>query len=381
MSKSKNIPENSTTSDDRLIAIDIMRGIVIVLMAFDHASGVFNSGRYVTDSAAFYSAGSVIPATQFLARWITHLCAPTFLFLAGWSLSLSIRAKKEAGVSDGYIDRFLLKRGLFILFLDPIWMSIGFGYGIVFQVLYAIGGSLCCMILLRRLKLPSIWALGLFLILFSEALAGLATQFGTIKSPGIFTALLVTGGRIGSWAYVLYPLLPWLGYMALGWGTGQLLIAGQIKHPAILFMKVGFITLFFYIIVRGLNGYGNMLLYRDDGSLLQWLHVSKYPPSLSFAALELGIMFVCLAMLFAYNRYGPSQIWNSLTIFGQTPLLFYILHVHALSAAAWLMDLKKKGGLFETLLATLAVLLLLYPVCRWYRRLKISHQYPLLRYL
>ena len=381
MSKFIGIPENSATSDDRLIAIDIMRGIVIVLMAFDHASGVFNAGRYVTDSAAFYSAGSVIPAHQFLARWITHLCAPTFLFLAGWSLSLSIRAKKKAGESDGYIDIFLLKRGLLILFLDPIWMSIGFGYGIVFQVLYAIGGSLCCMILLRRLKRHSIWVLGLFLILFSEALVGVATQLGTIKYPGIFAAFLVTGGRIGSWAYVLYPLLPWLGYMALGWGTGQLLIAGQIKHPAILFMKMGFMTLFIYIIVRGLNGYGNMLLYRDDVSLLQWLHVSKYPPSLSFATLELGIMFVCLSMLFAYNKYKPPQIWNPLTVYGQTPLFFYILHVHLLSAAAWLLDLKKKGGLSETLLATLAVLIFLYPACWWYRRLKISHKHPLLKYL
>jgi hypothetical protein len=102
---------------------------------------------------------------------------------------------------------------------------------------------------------------------------------------------------------------------------------------------------------------------------------------LSFAALELGIMFLCLALLFACNKYRPTQTWNPLTVYGQTPLFFYILHVHLLSGAAWLSNLQKKGGLFETLLATLAVLLFLYPACVWYRRLKLSRKHPLLRYI
>lgn len=366
---------------DRLIALDVMRGIVIVLMAFDHASGVFNAGRYVTDSAAFYHTGSTIPAAQFLVRWVTHLCAPTFLFLAGWSLSLSIGRRQAEGEPGGRIDLYLLKRGLFILLLDPLWMSIGFGHGIVFQVLYAIGGSLCSMILLRRLEIRALLAAGLILILFSEALAGLAVQFDSKESPGIIAAFLVTGGRIGSWAYVLYPLLPWLGYMVLGWGIGRLVADRRVTRPAILFGRIGLSALTVFIVVRGLNGYGNMLLYRDSGSLLQWLHVSKYPPSLSFAALELGIMFLCLAALFAFYRNKTANIWNPLTVYGQTPLFFYILHVHFLAAAAWLISLQGKGGLSETLWATLAVLLFLYPACRWYRTLKLSRKHSLLRYL
>ena len=366
---------------DRLVALDVMRGIVIVLMAFDHASGVFNAGRYVTDSAAFYHSGSTIPAAQFLFRWMTHLCAPTFLFLAGWSLSLSIGRRETEGEPGARIDLYLLKRGLFILLLDPLWMSIGFGHGIVFQVLYAIGGSLCCMIFLRRLELRALLAASLILILFSEALAGLAIQFGSKESPGILAAFLVTGGRIGSWAYVLYPLLPWLGYMVLGWGIGRWVADRPVTRPAILFGRIGLSALTVFIVVRGLNGYGNMLLYRDDGSLLQWLHVSKYPPSLSFAALELGIMFLCLSALFAFYRNKTVNIWNPLTVYGQTPLFFYILHVHLLAAAAWLISLQGKGGLTETLWATLAISLILYPACRWYRKLKLSRKYSLLRYL
>ena len=160
-----------------------MRGIVIVLMAFDHASEMFNAGRYVTDAIAFYKPGSVIPAAQFLVRWMTHLCAPTFLFLAGWSLSLSVGRQKTAGVPDRRIDIFMLKRGLFIMLLDPLWMSIGFGHGVVFQVLYAIGGSLCCMIFLRRLGIRVLLTVALILMVFGESLAGLATVSTRDKTP------------------------------------------------------------------------------------------------------------------------------------------------------------------------------------------------------
>ncbi len=118
-----------------------------------------------------------------------------------------------------------------------------------------------------------------------------------------------------------------------------------------------------------------------DGSLLQWLHVSKYPPSLSFAALELGIMFLCLAVLLAFYRNKTANYRNPLTVYGQTPLFFYILHVHLLAAAAWSLDLMRKGGLTETLWATLALLLVLYPACRWYRKLKMSRKHSILRYV
>jgi uncharacterized membrane protein len=365
----------------RLAAIDVMRGIVIVLMAFDHASGMFNAGRYVTDSIVFYKSGSVIPTVQFLVRWITHLCAPTFIFLAGWSLSLSVGRQKAAGVTDRRIDIFILKRGLFIMLLDPLWMSIGFGYGLVFQVLYAIGGSLCCMIFLRRLGIRALIVVSLILLVFAETLAGLAIGFDNGRNPGIIAAFLVTGGRVGSVAYVLYPLLPWLGYMVLGWGIGRLLADGRAAASITLFTRLGIFSLVVFVLVRGLNHYGNMLLYLEDASVLQWLHVSKYPPSLSFAALELGIMFLCLAILFAYYRNRSANPWNPLTVFGQTPLFFYILHVHLLAVAAWLLNMRHGGSLIETLTATLAVLLVLYPVCLWYRRVKQNKGFGLLRYI
>lgn len=365
----------------RLLALDIMRGIVIVLMAVDHASHMFNSGRYVTDSFAIYQAGTIIPPAQFLTRWITHLCAPTFIFLAGWALAFSIAKQKRRSVPDRDIDLYLLKRGLFILFLDPLWMSFAFGHAVVFQVLYAIGGSLCCMILLRRLSLLTLLTIGLGLLFFSEGLAGLVLWFGGESRAGPIGAFLVTGGGIGQSIFILYPLLPWLAYMILGWCCGRLFIQDTVGHPTLLFIRGGVFSLIVFIFVRGFNRYGNMLLYRDDVSILQWLHVSKYPPSLSFGSLELGIMFLCLAVLFAWfkNRSGNDR--NPLLVFGQTPLFFYVIHVHLLAGAAWLLGMRKTGGLTETWVATLVMLLIIYPACFWFRRLKRKGTIAFFRYL
>ena len=124
-----------------------------------------------------------------------------------------------------------------------------------------------------------------------------------------------------------------------------------------------------------------MLLYRYDNSILQWLHVSKYPPSLTFSALELSLMFVVLSLLFAWYRNRDASPANPLRVFGRTPLFFYVIHVHLLAAASWFLNMHQAGGLRETYVATGAVLLALYPLCRWYDRFKQSHPQSLLRYL
>jgi uncharacterized membrane protein len=365
----------------RLVAIDVMRGIVMVLMTVDHAAHMFNAGHYVTDSVAFYQAGSAIPAAQFLTRWITHLCAPTFLFLAGWALALSIFKQEIQGTCSGSIDLYLLKRGLFILLLDPVWMSFAFGPYILFQVLYAIGGSLCCMIPLRRLGTLSLLTVGLVILLFSEGLVGLTVWLSGGEKPGLIGAFLVSGGRIGRSVLVLYPLLPWLAYLVLGWCCGRFFREGRIINPPLFFLRAGFFSLLVYGIVRGFNMYGNMLLYRYDSTLLQWLHVSKYPPSLTFSSLELGIMFLFLAILFAWYDKTSENDRNPLLVFGQTPLFFYVIHVHLLAAVAWLLDYRRTGGLAETWIATFGVLVVFYPLCYWYRRIKRKGTISVLRYI
>jgi uncharacterized membrane protein len=350
-------------------------------MTLDHASYAFNAQRYVTDSMVWYQPGSAIPAAQFLLRWVTHLCAPTFVFLAGLGLAFSIARKKVDGIVDRRVDVDMLWRGLFIMALDPLWMSFGFGGKTVFQVLYAIGGGLCCMVVLRRMGTHALLGIGLALMVGGEAIAGLAVWLGGGEQPGTIGAFLATGGKLGAIGFVLYPLLPWLAYMILGFGWGRLMVAGSVSRPVRGVAVGGIILLVMFAVIRGLNGYGNMLLYRDNLNLLQWLHVSKYPPSLSFALMTLGLMGILLALLMRIYGKGPNSLLDPLLAFGRAPLFFYLLHVHLLSGAAVLLGMWKKSGMSETFLAAGAVLVVLYPLCRWYTTTKAAYPHSILRFV
>ena len=345
----------------------------MVLMAVDHASGIFNAGRLMTDGIALYTPGARLPTAQFLTRWITHLCAPAFVFLAGTALALSVARRREAGDTEAAIDRFLVARGAFIALLDPLWMSWVFAPGrVLLQVLYAIGASLVAMVPLRRL--PDRWLLAgaLFLVVGGEALTRVAVALGAGDSVPV--ALLLTGGQSGP-LIVAYPILPWLAMMVIGWCFGRVLPRVTPDAAARLLVVGGAGALATFAVVRGLNGYGNMRLLREDGSLVQWLHVSKYPPSLSYTALELGLMAVVLAALFRVHPRepdGPRALFP-LLVLGQTALFFYLLHVHVLAAAAAALDVAHRGGLGATYAAALAVLVVLYRPCASYRRYKRAH--------
>jgi len=353
----------------------------MILMTVDHASHAFNAGRYTADAAAWYVPGSEMPAAQFMIRWVTHLCAPAFIFLAGFVLALSVARRLQAQSSGANVDRFILKRGVFILLLDPIWMSIGFGRTMLFQVLYAIGGGFCCMALLRRINPRILLAVAVAMFGLMEVPARLMDWRHAGRFLETTAAFLFTGGRVAERIYVLYPLLPWLAFMLLGWSFGCLYRQRPGRFGFYSFLATGAACLAVFMVVRALNGYGNMGLYRDDATLLQWLHVSKYPPSLSFASLELGILFVLLAVLHRYGRRRSFSPWNPINVFGRTPLFFYLLHVHLLVAAAWLLGLHHAGGLTETFLAALATLTVLYPLCSSYWKLKGRYPSGVLSYI
>ena len=350
----------------RLPALDWLRGLVMVLMALDHASGTFNAGRLVTDSSVLYRPGTPLPAAQFFTRWVTHVCAPAFVFLAGAALALSIEKHRARGEAAGATDRFILARGLLIAVLDPVWMSWVFAPGrVLFQVLYAIGGGLVLMVPLRRLSDRALLGTALVLVFGGEALTGaaLALVGGT---PTLPVALLLTGGDFGR-LIVAYPLLPWLATMLLGWCFGRYLVATGPARAARLLVAAGLAALLLFVVVRGVDGYGNMRLARDDGSLVQWLHVSKYPPSLAYVALELGL--VALGLGLALRRV----LGRRLVVLGQAALFFYLLHVHLLTLAAWTLGLLHRGGLAATYAATVVALALLYPLCDRYRAYKQAH--------
>lgn len=357
----------------RLVALDWMRGLVMVLMTIDHASGAFNAGRLTSDSVALWKVGSALPAAQFLTRWVTHLCAPTFVFLAGAALALSLHRRLAEGEAPSGLDGFHLRRGLFIALLDPLWMSWALrNWGMVnLQVMYAMGLSMMCMVGLRRLGARTLGVLGGLLLVGNEWLGAALVGMG---APPLPVAMLVHGGIFEEGRFIAsYPLVPWLGVMCLGWAFGRRLTDSREGVPRLLILA-GLGALGLFVLVRGLNGYGNEGLLREGDAPLQWLHVSKYPLSLAYASLELGLMALLLAgFWWVERRWGEVAVLALLRLFGQTALFFYLLHVHLLRGAAELLGVRKQLGLGASYAAAGVVLGVLSWMCAKYRRYKADH--------
>jgi uncharacterized membrane protein len=361
----------------RITAIDWLRGLVMILMALDHTSWFFNAHRIFADSVLLYKPGDLFVADQFFTRWITHICAPTFVFLAGTSLAISNSQRRQLGISDSVINRELLLRGAFIALLDLCIFSL-IGGKIVLQVLYAIGVSMMLMVLIQRLGTRVVFSLALLIIAGSELLLIVLWQ------PGgeVPLWLAITFAPVFGESYsVLYPVLPWLGMMMLGWVFGERLMSKQpdLRPMERLLMIGGLSALVLFIAIRSFDGYGNMFMPLEGNTLVQWLHISKYPPSLAYAALELGLMAIAFVMLMhlesaksVINRNGP------VIVFGQTALFFYLAHFCVLTVLQLIFE---RGGLEQTYAITLLVLIILYPICRAYRWLKWRHPQSLLRYL
>jgi uncharacterized membrane protein len=336
----------------------------------------------MTDSPGSYHVGTALDPAQFYARWVTHLCAPTFVFLAGLSLAISVERRRARGDAPGGQDRFLITRGLFIAACDPLWMSWAFGMEgrYLLQVLYAIGMSFVAMAALRRLPHRVLGGLAVALMVGHEALARAAAGLsgGVIGAP---VALLLTGGRVGSFI-VAYPVLPWLSVMALGYAAGGFVAGERADRLAPRCLAAAVAALAVFAVVRGVDGYGNLGLHRDDGSLVQWLHVCKYPPSLSYLALELGVMGLLLALFLrvSHGRAGLGAL-APLVLLGQTAFFFYLLHVHLLEGVAHGLGLVRHEGLPGTFLAAALAVAVLFPLCALYRRYKAAHPDGWARYV
>jgi uncharacterized membrane protein len=184
---------------------------------------------------------------------------------------------------------------------------------------------------------------------------------------------------------IKYPVIPWLAISVLGWVFGRHLIrfaAGlsTVSGRNVLWIG-GIASLIVFAVIRGLNGYGNMFLYRSGYSWQQWLHVSKYPPSLTYYSLELGILFLSLAFLRGLElRIGVREN-GPLYLFGQTAMFFYVVHRLVFEVPATYFGLREVDGLAATYGVSAVMLVVLYPACRWYRTVKAAHPRSLLKYL
>ena len=388
------------TPSTRIAAIDWMRGLVMVLMALDHASIAWNGGRLAADSAylldpetggPLWIPGNPLDTLQFYTRWVTHLCAPTFLFLSGTSLAMSFEKRRGDGAREIDFDRHLLIRAA-VIFACEGFLSVTSGMGTPFlQVLFAIGASMVAMVLLRRLPTAFLVVLGLGWLIGSE---WVLTQFFPITTPAggpvdrsVFELLFFTAGTKGS-LLVFYPMTHWLAMMLIGWAFGRSLVTrpdtrtGHEETEKLLLLS-GLTSLLLWAFIRSQNDYGNLGLLRDDTTIVQWLHMSKYPPSLVYSLLELGLMALLLFifMRFERNMKSVASPNNPLLVFGQTALFFYMLHLMMLggSAVLWTGGTGMRG-LSETYLAAGVTIAMLYPICIAYRAFKQKHPKSVLQY-
>ena len=374
----------------------------MVLMAVDHASQTWNAGRVSADSAYLldlatgapsWIPGAKLDLAQFLTRWITHLCAPTFLFLSGTSLAMSLERRRADGASQRSLDQHLFIRACVILAFEGL-LSLLAGQGVLLlQVLYAIGTSMLAMIVLRRLPTLALLSIGLAWLAGSELVLRELFPVPIVQatadaSPSLLARLFFVPG-LSAPAYVLYPMTHWLAMMLLGWAFGRHLLergaddaARQQTEKILLF--AGLSSLLLSAFIRRANVYGNMGLLRDDASLVQWLHMSKYPPALVYSLLELGLMALFLVVFLRYERRmrGTPWRWNPLLVFGQTALFFYILHFILLGGSALaITGGMMQRGLPEVYAAAAATLVVLYPVCLGFRSLKQRYPNSVLQYI
>jgi len=391
----------------RISEIDMLRGLVIVLMAIDHVRDYFFNGAGMIGVGGNLLDPAVTTNAIYITRWITHLCAPTFVFLAGVSAYLQFANGKAAP----RLSRFLLTRGLWFIFLEITVLSFGWSFGFPYpfflQVIWAIGWCMLALAALVWLPRAAVLAVGvvitfghnLFDPINAQELTGAAQMLWTFLHDG--GPIFIGEQPIGLFAY---PILPWIGIAALGYGLGALFTEqDKAKRDRQIFW-LGLSMLAVFLLLRGTMVYGDPPFatgpegawkdWRDQtdwrAALMVFFDVQKYPPSLQFTLVTLGVVLTLWPLLARLR--GP--VASVLETFGAVPFFFYLLHVyliHVLAIAANAAMGRDVGGLFDYMVnvftapekfaglgfslpwvyvAWLIVLALLYPLCRYWQKLK-----------
>ncbi|SEQ86527.1 Uncharacterized membrane protein [Hyunsoonleella jejuensis] len=315
----------SIIKSTRIESIDILRGLVMVLMALDHTRDYFHYGSFLTDPTDLETTTPIL----FFTRFITHYCAPIFIFLAGTSAYLYGSKKTKT-----QLFKFLITRGFWLVFLAIVVNNFVWKFDItysliVLQVIWAIG--LCMILLAFAIYMPikGILALGIILVAGHNLLDSIVLQGSSFKS--IIWYILHQRERISFGAQTIvfaYPIIPWFGLIALGYCFGTLYkkdFNAERRKKYLIWLGASCIVLFF--IIRGINSYGDLVPWSAQDTVtktvLSFFKVTKYPPSLAYLLITLGP-----ALLFLYAIEGiKNRITDFLLVFGRVPLFYYFLHI------------------------------------------------------
>ncbi|MBN9385348.1 MAG: DUF1624 domain-containing protein [Chitinophagaceae bacterium] len=383
----------------RIYSIDIARGLVMIIMALDHTRDLMHTDALIHSPTDLKTTTPIL----FFTRWITHLCAPSFVFLSGTSAWLSMQRRADAGDSR----RFLFSRGVFLVVLDLtivnfcVWYDIHFRT-FLFQVIAAIGFGFIGLAFLYKLSPKTLGIIGLVIIFLHDLLLRLPMVSNPVLQ--FAGASLFGGGLIklgGTTLLFGYPILPWLGIMLAGFALGpQFTLPYEIRRRHL--RHLGTIALGLFVLLRAVNIYGDPVRWSVQKNpmytFMSFFDVSKYPPSLLYTLIMLGLLLLFLSFI----EEKENALTRIASVYGKVPMFYYLIHwnlIHLLMLAmVFLQGFRADQLVFGTFqfgrppgsgislpfvyLVWLCVVASLYPLCVWYGRYKALHpEKRWLRYL
>ena len=385
----------------RIESIDFVRGLVMIIMALDHTRDFMHLSSLTLDPLNLASTTPVL----FFTRWITHFCAPVFVFLSGTSAFLSVRKRANLAVSRS----FLITRGIWLIILEftivnfAIWYDVHFRI-LLFQVIAAIGFGFIVLSFLLKLHPMIIGITGLIIIFGHNLFSLIPFENGSIIRQGLSTLINFNLYQVSPhFTFVIaYPLIPWLGIMLTGFAAGRLFELPDKRRKRI-FLATGMVVLLVFTILRLLNFYGDQSQWSSQKNIiftfLSFINVSKYPPSLLFSLMTLGVMF----LVFYISECLKNRFMKIVSVYGRVPFFYYLIHLYLIHSLMLLImfiqgfqwsDLSfepfqfgRAGagsgiGILPVYLIWLSVVGCLYPLCKWYGNYKSTHKEKwLLRYL
>lgn len=390
---------------ERIAAIDVLRGLVIVLMALDHIREYLHVSGYAINPLNPEQTTPLLYAT----RWVTHLCAPTFVFLSGVSIFLQrARLESEGARSKAALARRLFTRGLWLVVLEFTIISFAWAWSIPYliflQVIFTIGVSMMILSALVFLPPVAVLALGAAIIAGHNLTDGVpAEAFGALAPVwSLAHSISFLPSFENAAAFAIYPVLPWFGIMAFGYGLGQVFLSEKRDRTL---AAIGGAMLALGLVLRGFNLYGNPFHWAPQAdpvaTVMVFLDVSKNPPSLQFVCIVLGLVL----LLFPLLARLPGPAAGFLRTYGAVPLIAYIAHVyvvHAVAFASRVATGQDTSGMFNFIHnvvfdqdklaasgfplwyvypAWIAVLAIIYPLCRWWAHVKRTRRDWWLSYL
>ncbi|UPK67011.1 DUF1624 domain-containing protein [Chitinophaga filiformis] len=387
----------TTTKSRRVESIDLLRGTIMIIMALDHVRDYFHAYSYLNDPTDLQHTSVPI----FFTRWITHFCAPVFMLLAGISACLY-------GMKNGRkaLSGFLLTRGLWLVMVEMLLITLFWTFnphypGFILQVIWAFGISMMVLALLIHLPRQALLVLGIVLIAGHNALDNVhvdgngagAVLWSVLHQPNF------SGFTAGPFRFIIgYPVIPYIGIISLGYCLGGLYAkdtAPETRKKLLRNIGLGAIALF--IVLRGINIYGDAAQWSVQKNfvftVLSFVNVTKYPPSLLYILMTLGPALLFLA----YAEKPLNKLTSKVTVFGRVPMFFYLLHIpliHGLGILAaglsghsagsmvnlttWVTANPQLRGYGFSLpvvyLVWIVVMLMLYPLSLWFSRYKQANQ-------